>query len=31
MECHIEEIGGKIIESLNGKFVIRTPVKVGRE
>jgi hypothetical protein len=27
MECNIEEIGGQIVESSNGKIVIRSPVK----
>ena len=27
MECNIEEIGGQIVESSNGKIVIRAPVK----
>ena len=27
MECNIEEIGGQIVESSSGKFVIRAAVK----
>jgi len=27
MECNIEEIGGQIVESSNGKYVFRAPVK----
>jgi hypothetical protein len=31
MECNSEEIGGQIVESSNGKIVIRTPVNNGKE
>jgi len=31
MECNIEEIGGQILESSNGKTVIRNPVKDEKE
>jgi len=31
MECNIEEIGGQIVESSNGKTVIRAPVKDEKE
>jgi len=31
MECYIEEIGGQIVESSNGKNVIRAPVKDEKE
>ena len=31
MECNIEEIGGQIIESSNGKIVITAPVKYEKE
>ena len=31
MECNIEEIGGQIVESSNGKIVIRAPVKDEKE
>jgi len=31
MECNSEEIGGQIVESSNGKIVIRTPVNNEKE
>ena len=31
MECNIEEIGRQIVESSNGKIVIRVPVKDEKE
>ena len=31
MECNIEETGGQIVESSNGKIVIRAPVKDEKE
>jgi hypothetical protein len=31
MECNIEEIGGHLVESSNGKIVIRSPVKYEEE
>jgi hypothetical protein len=31
MECNIEEIGGQIVESSNGKIVITAPVKDEKE
>jgi len=31
MECNVEEIGGRIVESSNGKIVIRASVKDGKE
>jgi len=31
MECNIEEIGGQIVKSSNGKTVIRVPVKDEKE